>query len=388
MPNINPSYQKSFFQPCKLTSSLNTYLAINSSGYNNNIITDKTVLVFPNMEYEVVYYDAELGSVKSLIGLVMSVCEDSIKIKYSTKENSSSSTQCGQNNFNYNSCNNAKSNNREPMPSCGCILNPPDNSSKYEDIVTTFIPVQNIISISYKKSQITNTNYNSKPEEEVRVMILGISATAVKSIIIRLKFFDDCIEDAVKYVDLAVGGIYDIAFENPRDNNTIYEFRGKLESIEEYYTDDPCKPGRGFVRQSVCMNNSISNTHCSGSDKQDFMNSPPAKQVKLIFDTSEDFSGRYEYILLTNIRDCTQVRSPIEDNIGNNCDRDERYCHNCKHMKHGCNIHSCGHYNSCKVYRVGKYNVHVNGDKITIDSDTMNDEITMNDLLKFYLGVG
>lgn len=407
----NPSYQRSFIQPCKLTTSIGTYLAINSLGYKesesavsscsskSNVVSEKTVLVFPNMEYNVVYYDAELGSIKSLTGLVLSVCEESIKFKYSTKDNSSSSnssgcctiacgldpSHCATCNCNINNSSSNNKSNQSPMPTCECILNPPDNS-KYDDMVTTFIPVHNIISISYKTSYNPNNCGNKKPEEEVRVMILGISATTVRAIVIHLEFFDDCLEDAVKYVDLGVGGIYDIAYECP-NSHTIYEVRGKLAQIEEYYTDNPCKPGKGFVRQTTCMNNSVCNNY--PSSKQDFMESPPAKQVKLIFDTSEDFSGRYETIMLSSIRDCKQVRAPIDDiGSGEGCDRDEHYCHNCEHQTCGCNIHTCGHYNACKTYHIGKYCVHINGDKVTVNSDTMTDEISMKDLLKFYLGMG
>ena len=43
--------------------------------------SNKEILVFPNMEYHISFYDANYGTRRSLTGLVAAVYEDQIKIK-------------------------------------------------------------------------------------------------------------------------------------------------------------------------------------------------------------------------------------------------------------------------------------------------------------------
>ena len=220
------------------------------------------------------------------------------------------------------------------MPTCNCILNPPLNTD-YDEPLVYFIPIANIIDIKYIGTQ----NDNKNKREDVHVMLLGISATMVKAIVLRLEFFDDAINDAVKYVEMKAGNIYDIAYEDK--DGTIYESRAKVIRIEE----DPdgcecCKPGKGFVRENVGGNNIIYTSCCH--HKNDFIQEPPVPLVKIIVDTSEDFSGRYETILLHEIRDCTLV----SDESGNIPDIEPAVsdcCTNCAYKTDNCETNTCGH---------------------------------------------
>lgn len=93
-------------------------------------------MIFPDMEYSFVFYDAERGVKRSVIGMVIDVYSDQIKIKCAKeeKDNASESQHV-----------------LPPMPVCECILNPPD-MSKYNDLQIYFIPVANIIDVSYVTS--------------------------------------------------------------------------------------------------------------------------------------------------------------------------------------------------------------------------------------------
>jgi hypothetical protein len=227
-------------------------------------------------------------------------------------------------------------------------------------------------------------NKDLKHKGETKVMILGISATTLKSIVIHLEFLDDSIDNAIKYVDLTANNVYDVAYFSHKDNAT-YEIQGKLISIHEY-EDKPCKPGKGFVRETICHNNNV--TIGRPNKKKDFMDAQPVKKVKLVFDTSEDFSGKYETILLEDIRDCKFVsgESTSEDSITSDS------CNCCCHKTDSCTPDTCGHsiphHTKHKYYKVGDYSVTVCGDNIKMtDSNNNSTDITMDELLSFYLGV-
>ena len=286
------------------------------------------------------------------------------------------------------------SSNEAPMPTCNCILNPPD-VSKYDEPRIYFIHLQNILDVSYIRNNSngnipTNTNRN----EGTRVMLLGISATMVKAIVIKLEFFDDSIEEAVKFVELKAGGIYDLAYESK--DGTIYESRVMVKKIEEVDKGDvsSCKPGKGFVRENVGMNNFVYTNCCHKKDE--FIDEPPVKRVKIIVDTSEDFHGRYECIMLDSIRNCTVVNCSNydEDFIETEC-----VCDCCEFKTEFCKPESCTHYIppkkencNCNVTEYNytydnKYKCTVSGENVTIFARGEKCELNLDQLLKYYLGV-
>lgn len=323
------------------------------------------------MEYQFVFYDADYGTRRTVTGLVTKVYEDQIKIKVlNTKSDVVDCSGCQ----NRNNCAKYKQSqttkqNTAPMPTCNCILNPPD-VSKYDGPTTYFIPVANIMSVNYVK-------FNPeipKPKGGTKVMLLGISATMVKAIIIHLEFFDDSIENAVKYVDIQKDGIYNIAYESK--DGTIFEVYGKVYAIREVGGPPP-RP-HGPVHENVGFNDSI---YLDGYDcdnehtKEDFMKEPPVKKVEIIIDASEDFSGSYEVIMLDSIRDCTLIQAPagVDDATGvvdpNGC------CNSCEKVK----PLEYTYNNDTKVV--------VTGDRVDIYTKGQRSEVDLDTLLKYYLAI-
>lgn len=348
-------------------------LTVTDSESGNSINT----LIFPGMEYDFTFYDTSYMKLYSVTGLVEDVYEDQIKIKYIKNNTTSSNNTVTMNG----------------MPNCNCILHTPD-LSKYEGPAIIFIPIANIVNIKYKWVA-NNTSINDTTE--VHVMLLGVSATAIKAIIIRMAFFEDSLEEAVKLVDLKANNIYDLTYESK--DGAIYESRVKIISIEDA-ANTVCKPGAGFVREHVGCGNSVY-TDCSCS-KDEFMSAPPVKKYKIVVDTSETFTGRYETIMLDAIRDCTLVydassESSNEDNTNTN------YCLHCDHKTHNCNPNNCSHFLpppikpncGCEaaipqtyIYNYNNmYKAVVSGDRVCITAEGNTTEMNLEALVKYYLGV-
>lgn len=337
----NPSIQRSLIQKSIINSELDNYLKL--------IIGDKSnsFLIFKNMEYHFSFYDANYGFIRSIVGFVDELYDDQIKVKYISEDKHSREDR--------------------KNPPCECLLTPDESiSRKYNEPIVYFIPICNITEVKYT----INNKPDTRPEEDVRVMLLGISATMVKAIVIRMEFFDDSIEDAIKYVDLEANGIYDITYES--NDGAIYESRVKVIRIEEDGHNNDCKPGKGYVREHVGTHNSIYTS--SANSKNDFMNNPPMKKVKIIVDTSETFTGRYEVIMLDTIRDCILVEAP--DNAGPSLpppiNPDDHHNNKC---------------NSYIYTYENKYKAVVNGDKVCISVKGEDTNMSLNELIKFYLGV-
>lgn len=382
----NPSHERSFIQTTITKSTLLDYLKLDTRSDDGK---QKTIMIFPDMEYNFIFYDATTGRLQSLRGLVTDAYQDQIKIKYVNRHAWVDCNSCKHPCEKKNKISKAE----PPMPTCNCVLNPP-NTEKYDDPKVYFIPLANIVSVSYVK-----TPDDHKPKKgDVHVMLLGISATMVKAIIVRMEFFDDNMDEAVKLVELEAGNIYDIAYQVK--DGTIYESRAKVIKIVE---DDkhPCKPGKGFVRENVGENNIIYTSRCHNHNKDDFMEEPPVPIVKIIVDTSEDFSGRFETIFLDTIRDCTLVQagdgSDMPDQSIDCC------CENCEYKTENCDPSDCCHYippkkpqSSCDcdgTLATYEYNYDnmmkaiVKGEDVSLFIKGEKTDITLDSLIKFYLGV-
>lgn len=383
----NPSYKRSF------TSNTINISQAKLARMLALPVGDKVITIIPQFEYWFRFYDPVYGTIRKLKALVDDILDNNqIKVKYIKSENQDfvdcNKCKCKCQNWidNYNS----RKDRQKPMPTCNCILNPPD-MSKYEGPTTLYIPIENLVGVVYVKSE----KDKDCMKGETKVMLLGISAEMVKAIIIRMKFFDDSLPDAVKLVDVKVGGIYDIAYQDK--DGTVYESRAKVVKIEEDDNHEQCRTGKGFVRECTGSDNIVYYCCNRNHDKEDFMQSPPVKNVRLIVDTSEEFTGRYETIMLDTIRDCTLVTEgtkepsePVDD-----------ICKCCKHKHDGCNketcgyheqpTHSCGDKCSCKkVYNFDNdnYKATLSKDKVHIDSkDNDPIDVTVDELIKFYLGI-
>lgn len=382
----NPSLERSFIQTAISKSELLEYLKLETTSNGQT----KTIMIFPGMEYNFIFFDATTGDLRSLTGLVTTVYPDQIRIKYTNKPSAIDCNSCK------NPCEkkNKISKAEPPMPTCNCVLNPP-STEKYDDPKIYFIPLANLVSVSYVKS-------NDQPENDKKgdtyVMLLGISATMVKAIIVRLEFFDDNIDEAVKLVEMAAGGIYDIAYE--AKDGTIYESRVKVIKIEEDRDHYICKPGKGFVRENVGGDNIIYTSCCHDKhDKDDYMKEPPVPIVKIIVDTSEDFHGQFDTILLHTIRDCTLVQAP--DGEGYIPEKPECCCDNCEYKTESCEPETCCHYIppkkpdcSCEcgneVYTYtydNKMKAIINGENVSLYIRGEKTDVSLESLVKYYLGV-
>lgn len=349
------------------------------------------------MEYKFTFYSGDTGLLHSITALVEDVYDDQIKVKYIKNENTNSSSSKCNTCSSKSTCNAANKQNStidalSSITNCNCILNPPD-VSKYEGPAILFIPIMNIVKVSYIFTNSSNSNTNN--DGGVKIMLLGISATTIRAIIIRMAFFEDNLEEAVKYVDLKAGGIYDLTYE-ARDG-AIYESRVKVMSIEEVDDCTPNKPGKGYVREYTGGHN-VTYTNCCSKDE--FMSNPPVKKIKVVVDTSETFSGRYESIMLDAIRDCVLIYDGSNES-DNEIVQD--FCENCHFKDANCHPDYCGHY----IPTINKHNCHhgelmpstytytyknmckavVKGEKVelVINGETTN--IDLDTLLKYYMGI-
>ena len=237
-------------------------------------------------------------------------------------------------------------------------------------------------------------------------MLLGISANIVKAIVVRLDFIEENLDDAIKYVELHKGGIYDLCYET-RDG-TLFESRVKLMDIEEVPNDGTCgcRSKYGYVREHVGCSNAIY-TRCH-HDKDDFLMSEPVRKIKLIVDTSEDFEGRYEAIMLDMVRDCKEV---IDGNDQEFIVYDD-ICKCCPHKCEGCDPLCCDYHDHPDMPPIppkppkgdgcgcgtptyeytykdvdNSYKAVVNGEDVTLTIKGKDTKLSLDELIKYYLGI-
>lgn len=284
----NPSALRSQVITTGIKSSLIECLKL--SRVNPDTKQEAELIIFPNVEYNFTYFDDKTGEVCTAIGLVEKVYSDQIKIKIKQSQIKTDS----KDNYERYSCHRSGSHKN-------CVID--SNNPKYTGPTTLFIPIVNIASVSC----ICNTIDKKDNKEGLYIMLMGISATVVTAVIVRLAFFDDCREEAIKYVNLEVGGVYDIAYEG--NDGRIYENRAKVMQIEDNRNNFHSRPRRDYVRETrkehVGFNNAIYIDQTRNKDE--FMTGVPVRDIEIIVDTSEFFTGCYESISLSAIRDVTLV---------------------------------------------------------------------------------
>ena len=352
----------------------------------------KEVSMFPGMEYNIKFYDDKEFKTRTITALVESVYENMLLIKH---VESNANTNCA-------TCKNTSCKNNgmyNTTPACYCAPSS-SNDSKYTSPNKYYIPLENIMDVTYLSN---NLGIENEKKGGTRVMLLGISATAVKAIIVRLAFFDDNIEEAVRYVDVKKDGIYDISYEK---FGAIFESRVRVAKIEEVMDGEGphgCHtPGKGFVREEIGLDNLVYGD-CS-CKKSDFMKAPPVKRIRLIVDTSEQFTGQFDSIMLDAIRDCKLVYDPDEDNSNQTPDEFDRdCCYQCEHKTATCDPMHCMHYipkppkPDCGCgcgeeqifeykYPEGKKAV-IKGEDVVVRIKGKEFKLTLEELVKYYLGV-
>ena len=203
--------------------------------------------------------------------------------------------------------------------------------------------VEEIVDTSNNKPDDSDTTY----EGEIKVMILGITATTIRSLVIRLGLINDNPDEATTYVDMEVGKTYHLVYSK---NNTIYEIEGKLVDITElskYWENGDHQfvrnigdykegglgkyPGSGLYDKKYNVNNKIGskiypdqpfyppkNPPVPGmygvpyeelSEQDAFLCCDKDKihDVKFTFDTGTNGYQCFETVMLSSIRDCCNV---------------------------------------------------------------------------------
>lgn len=337
----------------------------------------KSVYVFIGYEYKVQFYSNTSGQLETLTGIIDSISgsnSDSASQYFTLKyqqPNQNSTT----------SCNPLKT---EGMPNCGCVLNKV-STSKYSECVKTIIPISNIVEIEYVAGDNSNNPCCRESDGEqkgvVKVVLLGISADIVKAVVINLKMLDDGSDTAVKDVDLKVGNTYTIVYYSNKDK-AIYEFDGKLTSINEVDTEAAANTiihCHKKHKEQIGFRDTFYETCCTDdtdTDTDDYLTSDPVKNdIQLVFDTSMDYNGAYETIMLSWIRDCTLINEAEEEsNDTDDTSTDMKDCNCC------CNP-------AIMEVKSGDFNIVINGNDNTVSYDNPNGSngtITLQELVDFY----
>lgn len=315
----------------------------------NISINDNTTKVFKNFEYSIKYYDADARSTVLVTGIVtgfsgssanpsilMKYRKEDIKVSYQNMNKPVCNSYCKFYKYCFKLINGKSS---KIVTNCPMTSNGAD-TEKYETVGTLVIPAANIYSVELV---VTNTSSHiittEKRKDEVKIVLLGICATQVRTMLVNMKFIDNQLEDAFKEVNLKVGNRYKIVYAKKETNNAngcncgnIYEIEGTLTGLEEVCNCNR-DPDTSFsiVRTVNCehpeeivgLHNSIYAACDVSTDKDKFLDGEPIKtDIKLTFDTTDvAFHGTHDIIMLSQIRDV--------ELISNNSDGESCGCENC-----------------------------------------------------------
>lgn len=228
-----------------------------------------------------------------------------------------------------------------------CLCRNRKNLNGLVDCFNEEIPINNI-------SRIKEWSEIGKPKpkyKEVTVVgVLGISAELIQSIMLRLRIYEDgCVCDKeVIPVDMVVGNKYHVTYCAP--DHCMYEVTGKLHKID-VVPPPGCGPchDHGFVKEEasyecVGANNMVYNAeHFYQLDKDTDIGS----RVKLIFDTSTDFSECFDTIMLKDIRMVEEIKD--EDNEPGTTPENPEESWECQHC------HSHHHWHCCACCPIRAY---------------------------------
>lgn len=291
---------------------------------NNEDTYETEVCVFKDSEYKFSFYDGNIGTIRTVTGMVDDIFDTVIVLMVSKfEEDQVTCESCKV-------CECPCQGNKETIPLIDCRYNQyKHRHDKYKGPDIVQIPITNILNAEYSTSICDETKNDAGG---FYTMIIGISAEVVKSIVVNLSFFSDKQEEAFKYVELRAGNVYDIVFE---ENGTIFETRAKVERI---VPEDKKKltPNDSFIREYVAADDEVYSHKCPCKD--DFMKSLPPEAIKIIVDISQEFNGRYEVISLDKIRDCkliedNEIKPPHDHCHCHNKPNGEQHCHQPKKIK-------------------------------------------------------
>ena len=363
LTNGSVSGSKNFVNLVRTESSIVDHmeLSLYKSTCDNRTLK-KTVLVFIGYEYTVSFYDIRSNKLVTITGVVESFTGDNISagnqyftLRYipETSINSDVDKEV-----------------IKGLPNCGCVFNKP-SVDKYQGSTTIDIYTAVITDMNYTSEYVPHPGV---PKKGVKVVLLGISAELVRAVVVNLKLLEDgcnC-EDAVRDVNLRTGNTYTIAYFNSKDK-TMYEFDGKLVAIKE----TELKPANdSVVRQceNVGLGDSIYTSDCECGCTDDYMTSDPlSTDVLLTFDTSTDFTGEYQSIMLSWIRDC----KPIDECPELPPD----------HPYPPCGCETCQHYKDIEITSGNtKVVIDPKTQEVAYNHNHIDGTVTLQEIIDFYFG--
>lgn len=263
------------------------------------------VNVYPSNPYRVIWYDATDSKVMDVTGEITEIGSNCLYLESIRAIDSSS-----------------------------CLCESREYLNKLITIYRVAIPIRNIYGIyEIKEEEIKAPPKPPRPKERsvTIVGVLGLSAEIVKSIVVRIRVYDD--DRAPTYeaipVDMKVGNIYNISYFS-RNDGSMYEIKGKLIDIELMPKYEGDTKLNGYVRDEmpeevVGMGNTIYDAdhfHCLNKE------SPEGERIRFKFDTSEDHMGYYDHVWLKDIRNVDLIG---EEESDDNENEGEEITNNCPH---------------------------------------------------------
>lgn len=274
-------------------TSLGKFLILNSIDDNGNTTTS---YVFKDGVYSITWYDADQQKfVSNKYIHVTKVTESAIYGNY-IQDNCPQECLCAHREDLYN----------------------------YITAKSVIIPAANI-------SKIIDMNNKSNDVKEVtKVSILGISTEFIRSVIIRLRIYNDTdVDTEVTPIDMEVGKIYNVQYMDQVDH-TMYEIEGKLINIaiDRHFGDEP--PQTGFVRPECSNPEQVGVGGMVYYNQEHFMELPKdcPEKVVFTFDTSKYTSSTFDHVRLTDIRDVYEVKAENDESTedSENNDGDNNHC--------------------------------------------------------------
>lgn len=260
------------------TVALKEYLVLTFANggqtYDVNVIVGKL--------YRIKYYDATLQQHVVVSGMVTGISENMIALTATTV-----------------------------MDGAGdiCLCANKEKLAGYIESKSYHIPTANI-------SGIISLDTDPKPKptpmmkEDYIVAILGISSTVIRSIIIRLRIFNDDVTHTVTNVDMQVGKNYHVTYCSHDKDHTLYEIEGQLIRIEEIGQLGNERSENGYVRPDPSQNEvcgCANNIYDPGYFYSLPKNNPEAERIKFVFDTSKQFQKMYDTVMLVDIRGVEEI---------------------------------------------------------------------------------
>lgn len=250
--------------------------------FNTCTFEETSIDVFPGECYRIIFYDSDSQKLADVTGKVTYAGSSNIILESITAIND-----------------------------CVCLCEHRQYLNNVINVYIVNIPTANIYSITKVEEKKDDEKPLPPPRPKERdvvvVGILGLSAEIVRSVVVRLRVYDD--DKAPTYeatpVDMKVGNTYNVTYFSRRDRS-MYEIVGKLENIEVMPIFKGDTKLNGFVRDEVSGNTDVVGMNNTIYNADHFMDlkkeSPEGERVRFTFDTSEDFLGHHDFVWLKDIR--------------------------------------------------------------------------------------